>query len=81
MYRVQQNILFVKAGLISPELVDILLVPVTPQTIKKPRKSAKVLTSEEVIKELEEKEKIKKEKEEETKNRAKQREEKKIKDS
>jgi len=51
----------VKAGLISPELVDILLVPVTPQTIKKPRKSAKVLTSEEVIKELEEKEKIKKE--------------------
>ena len=43
----------VKAGLISAELVDILLVPVTPQTIK-PRKSAKVLTSEEVIKELEE---------------------------
>ncbi|KAH3802694.1 hypothetical protein DPMN_156373 [Dreissena polymorpha] len=68
----------VKAGLISPELVDILIVPSTGKQEKKKTQKAKVLTSEEVLKELEEKERMKKMQEEEKQKRASDRERKKM---
>lgn len=68
----------VKAGLISPSLVEVLVVPSLTKPEKKKQRAAKVLTSDEVVKELEEKERLKKEKEEEKKRRSQEREEKKI---
>ena len=63
----------VKAGLISDNLAEILLVPdfevKSSCAPNRGKKRARILTSEEVEKELEEKENIKKEKEEKNKQR------------
>lgn len=61
---VQNTHPLVKAGLISQDLADVLIVPSMAKQEKKVKKKAKVLTSEEVKLEIEEKERKKKEQEE-----------------